>query len=56
MVTITYTQVQQLVERLPETQLALAYHFRHFDIKLRVVPKNGIIPLHFKIQYLGDCF
>ena len=26
METITYTQVQQLVEKLPETQLALAYH------------------------------
>ncbi len=31
-------------------------HFRHFDIKLRVVPKSVIIPSHFKIQYLGDCF
>lgn len=26
METITYTQVQQLVEKLPETQLVLAYH------------------------------
>ena len=24
---ITYTQVQQLVEKLPETKLPLAYHF-----------------------------
>jgi len=27
METITYTQVQQLVEKLPETKLPLAYHF-----------------------------
>ena len=27
METITYTQVQQLVEKLPETKLSLAYHF-----------------------------
>ena len=27
METITYTQVQQLVEKLPETELPLAYHF-----------------------------
>ena len=26
MKTITYTQVQQLIEKLPETKLALAYH------------------------------
>lgn len=27
METITYTQVQQLVEKLPETKLPLVYHF-----------------------------
>ena len=27
METITYTQVQQLVEKLPEAKLPLAYHF-----------------------------
>ena len=27
METITYTQVQQLVEKLPETKLRVAYHF-----------------------------
>ena len=27
METITYTQIQQLVEKLPETKLPLVYHF-----------------------------
>ncbi len=36
METITYTQVQQLVEKLPETQLALAYH-----LLLGLVEKEG---------------
>ena len=40
METITYTQVQQLVEKLSETQLALAYHFLLGLVKKEVNPQS----------------
>ena len=40
METITYTQVQQLVEKLPETQLTLAYHLLLGLVEKEVDPQS----------------
>ena len=40
METITYTQVQQLVEKLPETQLTLAYHLLLGLVEEEVDPQS----------------
>lgn len=46
METITYTQVQQLVEKLPETKLALAY-----DLLLELVEKE-IVPQSPQAEFM----
>ena len=40
METVTYTQVQQLVEKLPETKLPLAYHFLLELVMKEVEPQS----------------
>ena len=40
METITYTQVQQLVEKLPETKLSLAYHLLLELVMKEVEPQS----------------
>ena len=40
MESITYTHVQQLVEKLPETQLALAYHLLLELVEKEVDPQS----------------
>ena len=47
METITYTQVQQLVEKLPETKLALAY-----DLLLELVEKE-IVPQSPQAEFMN---
>ena len=58
METITYTQVQQLVEKLPETKLPLVYHF-FFFFSERDIDANRAFPINDKRLYqlpLSNCY